>query len=216
MTTSREVLVFVPNLIGYARIILAILSCYYMPIDYVTAGTCYVISGLLDALDGHAARYLNQTSLFGAMLDQLTDRCATACLLITLAMFYPDYAMLFQMSTALDIASHWLHLHSTILSGRTSHKAIDLDENPILHFYYTNRKFLFFMCAGNEMFYTGLYLLFFTPGPTVAGIGLFKLLTVLAAPVAVVKSLISFIHLIAAALNIASLDAAQRDKPKSG
>jgi len=51
-------------------------------------------------------------SLFGAMLDMLTDRCATACLLMTLAMFYPQYAFWFQMSTALDIASHWLHLHT--------------------------------------------------------------------------------------------------------
>jgi len=48
-------------------------------------------------------------SLFGAMLDMLTDRCATACLLM---MFYPQYAFWFQMSTALDIASHWLHLHT--------------------------------------------------------------------------------------------------------
>lgn len=46
--------------VGYGRIILAILSCYYMPADYVAAGACYVISGLLDALDGHAARYYNQ------------------------------------------------------------------------------------------------------------------------------------------------------------
>lgn len=50
-------------------------------------------------------------SLFGAMLDQLTDRCATACLLFVLAMFYPSYALVFQLSTAVDIASHWLHLH---------------------------------------------------------------------------------------------------------
>jgi len=35
------------------------------------------LSGLLDAVDGHAARMLNQSSKFGAMLDMLTDRCAT-------------------------------------------------------------------------------------------------------------------------------------------
>jgi CDP-diacylglycerol--inositol 3-phosphatidyltransferase len=39
------------------------------------------LSGLLDAVDGHAARLLNQSSKFGAMLDMLTDRCATMCLL---------------------------------------------------------------------------------------------------------------------------------------
>ena len=50
----------------------------------------------------------------------------------------------------------------------------------------------------------------------VAGMSLFKVLTWLAAPVAIVKSVISLIHLIAASLNIAALDAVQRDKPKSG
>ena len=30
--------------------------------------------GLLDAVDGHAARLLGQSSKFGAMLDMLTDR----------------------------------------------------------------------------------------------------------------------------------------------
>jgi len=149
-------------------------------------------------------------------LDQLTDRCATACLLMTLAMFYPSYALLFQLSTAIDIASHWLHLHSTILSGKTSHKAVDLSENPILHFYYTNRPFLFFMCGGNELFYTGLYLMHFTSGPIVVGVGLIKILTVISAPIALVKTLISVVHLVAASVNIASLDAAERNKDKQG
>lgn len=48
---------------------------------------------------------------FGAMLDMLTDRCATMCLLVNLALLYPSYTFLFQISMSLDIASHWLHLH---------------------------------------------------------------------------------------------------------
>ena len=47
---------------------------------------------------------------FGAMLDQLTDRAATMCLLVQLANFYPAYMFLFQMSMTIDIVSHWLHL----------------------------------------------------------------------------------------------------------
>lgn len=35
----------------------------------------YVISCLLDAVDGQAARALGQTSKFGAVLDMVTDRC---------------------------------------------------------------------------------------------------------------------------------------------
>lgn len=53
----------------------------------------------------------------------------------------------------------------TLLQGKTSHKFIDMSENPIMRLYYTNRIVLFFMCAGNEAFYAGLYLLYFTEGP---------------------------------------------------
>lgn len=45
------------------------------------------------------------------MLDMLTDRCATMCLLVNLSLLYPSYAFLFQLSMTLDVASHWLHLH---------------------------------------------------------------------------------------------------------
>lgn len=51
---------------------------------------------------------------FGAMLDMLTDRCATMCLLVNLSLLYPSYTFLFQLSMCLDITSHWLHLHRYI------------------------------------------------------------------------------------------------------
>jgi CDP-diacylglycerol--inositol 3-phosphatidyltransferase len=51
------------------------------------------------------------------------------------------------------------------LQGKTSHKFIDLSENPIMRVYYTSKPILFFMCAGNEAFYAALYLLHFTEGP---------------------------------------------------
>ena len=46
---------------GYARVFLALLSFYYMPTDYGIASFCYLLSGFLDAFDGHAARMLNQS-----------------------------------------------------------------------------------------------------------------------------------------------------------
>lgn len=54
---------------------------------------------------------------------------------------------------------------SSTLQGKTSHKFIDMSENPIMHRYYSDRKVLFFMCAGNEAFFASLYLLYFTEGP---------------------------------------------------
>ncbi|XP_008478955.1 CDP-diacylglycerol--inositol 3-phosphatidyltransferase-like [Diaphorina citri] len=47
--------------ICYGRIVLALISFYFMPTHYAIACWCYVISGLLDAIDGHAARYFNQS-----------------------------------------------------------------------------------------------------------------------------------------------------------
>lgn len=49
---------------GYARIVLAILSFYFMPTDYIVAANMYLLSGLLDAFDGHAARYFNQSKFY--------------------------------------------------------------------------------------------------------------------------------------------------------
>lgn len=136
---SENIFLFVPNIIGYVRIILAIISFYFMPTCPKVSIFCYLFSGLLDAFDGHAARYLNQGTKFGAMLDMLTDRCATMCLCVVLSMFYPNWAILFQLSMSLDMASHWLHMHTSMMKGSTSHKTIDLSGNPILRIYYTSR-----------------------------------------------------------------------------
>ncbi|EFA05079.1 CDP-diacylglycerol--inositol 3-phosphatidyltransferase [Tribolium castaneum] len=208
--TDENIFLFVPNLIGYARVILAIISFYYMPSNYVIAVVCYVVSALLDAFDGHAARYFNQSTKFGAMLDQLTDRCGTMGLCAVLAHLYPDYMFWFIVSMCIDIACHWIYLHASILQGKASHKFIDMSENPIMSIYYTNRTVLFWMCAGNEAFYAALYLLYFTQGPTIIGISLFKIIIYLSAPVAIVKSGISLLHLVVASKNIAIIDVNER------
>ncbi|KAJ7940697.1 CDP-alcohol phosphatidyltransferase-domain-containing protein [Mycena leptocephala] len=72
---SENVFLFVPNLIGYTRIILAGLSLHFMSYHPIRCTIAYCVSCLLDAVDGHAARALGQTSKFGAVLDMVTDRC---------------------------------------------------------------------------------------------------------------------------------------------
>jgi CDP-diacylglycerol--inositol 3-phosphatidyltransferase len=59
---------------GYARIVLAALSLYYMKSQPKTCTLLYGISCLLDAADGQAARMLGQSTKFGAVLDMVTDR----------------------------------------------------------------------------------------------------------------------------------------------
>ncbi|KAM9305802.1 CDP-diacylglycerol--inositol 3-phosphatidyltransferase isoform 2-T2 [Gastrophryne carolinensis] len=214
---EENIFLFVPNLIGYARILFAFVAFYFMPTSPLVASTFYLLSGLLDAFDGHAARALNQGTKFGAMLDMLTDRCATMCLLVNLSLLYPSCTLLFQLSMSLDIASHWLHLHSSTLKGSDSHKTIDLSGNPVLRLYYTSRPVLFLMCAGNELFYCMLYLLHFTEGPAggrLGSMGLFRLILWISCPVSLLKSGISLLHLVTASCNMAALDRAERAKKK--
>ncbi|XP_061605289.1 CDP-diacylglycerol--inositol 3-phosphatidyltransferase isoform X2 [Phyllopteryx taeniolatus] len=177
-----------------------------MPCCPIPACFCYMLSALLDAFDGHAARALNQSTQFGAMLDMLTDRCATMCLLVNLALLYPSYAFVFQLSMCLDIASHWLHLHSSTVIGSGSHKNIDLSGNPLLRLYYTNKVVLFLMCLGNELFFCLLYILHHMQQPS----GLIYCALVVSGVVCVLKSSISLVHLVTASQNMAAIDAAQR------
>ena len=49
LSKTENVFLFVPNLIGYGRILLALLSFWFMPTNYVAAAWCYIISGELMA-----------------------------------------------------------------------------------------------------------------------------------------------------------------------
>ena len=101
----------------------------------------YSISCLLDALDGFAARYFQQSTRFGAVLDMVTDRCTTACLLVFLSSAWPRWALLFQGRISLDLASHYMHMYATLTmagSGQ-SHKKIDRSRSRLLHLYYNNK-----------------------------------------------------------------------------
>ncbi|KAI1896344.1 hypothetical protein AGOR_G00093830 [Albula goreensis] len=207
---EENIFLFVPNLIGYARIVLALLAFYFMPWCPVPAVLCYLLSALLDAFDGHAARALNQSTKFGAMLDMLTDRCATMCLLVNLALLYPSYTFLFQLSMSLDVASHWLHLHSSMMKGASSHKTIDLSGNPILRIYYTSKSVLFVMCMGNELFFCLLYIMYHIEEQNVW----LQVLLGVCGVICALKSGISLLHLITASRNMAAIDLADREKER--
>jgi CDP-diacylglycerol--inositol 3-phosphatidyltransferase len=127
--------------LGYARIVLAIASLYYMPLHPRTCSFLYSVSCLLDALDGYAARIYEQSTRFGAVLDMVTDRCTTACLIVFLSSAFPRWAIVFQGLIALDLASHYMHMYATLVVSGTnaSHKSIDESKNWLLRLYYTNK-----------------------------------------------------------------------------
>lgn len=112
-----------------------------MPLHPRTCAVLYSISCLLDALDGHAARVFEQSTRFGAVLDMVTDRCTTSCLLVFLSSAFPRWAILFQALIALDFSSHYMHMYVTLVVGGvdSSHKNIDKSKSWLLNLYYTNK-----------------------------------------------------------------------------
>ncbi|KAJ3559341.1 hypothetical protein NM688_g408 [Phlebia brevispora] len=154
---KENVFLFVPNLIGYSRIILAGLALHFMSYHPKYCTIAYCISCLLDAADGHAARALGQASKFGAVLDMVTDRCTTSALLCYLSSAYPNYTMVFQILITIDFASHYMHMYSSLVTGSRSHKAVRSEVSWFMSVYY-RPTVLFLACAGNELFYVALYL----------------------------------------------------------
>ncbi|KAB8271010.1 phosphatidylinositol synthase [Aspergillus minisclerotigenes] len=162
--TQENVFLFVPNLIGYTRIVFAVASLYYMPLHPRTCSLLYSVSCLLDALDGAAARRLEQSTRFGAVLDMITDRCTTTCLLVFLASAFPRWSIIYQGLIGLDYSSHYIHMYATLAMGgsRQSHKNIDENRPWVMRLYYSNTYVLFTVCALNELFFIALYLLSFS------------------------------------------------------
>ncbi|MCK6418058.1 MAG: CDP-diacylglycerol--glycerol-3-phosphate 3-phosphatidyltransferase [Alphaproteobacteria bacterium] len=78
----------IPTLITLARLalIVPLLICMAIPTSSAawTALALYIVAAISDFLDGWIARFLNQASDFGAMLDQIVDKVFVASVLIML------------------------------------------------------------------------------------------------------------------------------------
>ncbi|CAL9228665.1 unnamed protein product [Arabidopsis halleri] len=116
----------------------------------------YFFSFCCDAVDGWCARKFNQVSTFGAVLDMVTDRVSTACLLVILSQIYRP-SLVFLSLLALDIASHWLQI--TFLSGKASHKDVKYSTSWLFRLYYGNRMFMGYCCVSCEVLYITLLLI---------------------------------------------------------
>lgn len=182
MAAKGSVYGYVPNVIGYLRVVLMFVGFYYAIEERggdhrVTIGT-YMFAQVLDVADGHAARLLDQSSRFGAVLDMVTDRVSTTCFCVILAQLYPEYTIHLCALVALDMFSHWFHMYTAVLLGLTSHKMVD---HWLLRLYYW-RPWLFLVCSGTESWYMCWYTLKFTKGPLVYGVhfveGFFQLCTI--------------------------------------
>jgi len=220
-TYSENVFLFKPNLIGYTRVILAGVSLHFMSYHPIYCTIAYSISCLLDAVDGQVARALGQTSKFGAVLDMVTDRCTTSCLLCYLSSAYPDYAVLFQILIALDFSSHYMHMYSSLVTGSSSHKTVTSDVSGLLKWYYNDSRTLFVLCAGNELFFVSLYLMKWTSTPIGSPAFLndwtfAQLIALLSCPIFLLKNWINLVQLWKASKVLVGVDLAERAMQRSG
>jgi len=114
----------------------------------------YFLAFALDAVDGHVARMVGQESGFGGVLDMVTDRTATAGLvMINLLVEEEDWKRFGWICLCmLDIASHWFHC---IAAAGRHHKSAEATagKNFILRWYYACKPLFFACCIGQELFY---------------------------------------------------------------
>lgn len=145
--------VYVPNLIGYARVVLASIALAYAFEDVPFALGAYFLSFVCDELDGRFARMFDQCSEFGKLLDMVTDRLATAGLLMVLSAKFPEWFFACLALLLLDVGSHWLQMYTSVLASRKSHKDVAANANIILRLYYTDRIFMGVCCVSAEVLY---------------------------------------------------------------
>jgi CDP-diacylglycerol--inositol 3-phosphatidyltransferase len=164
--TTEDVLVYIPNLIGYARIACCLSSFVLMltvPDFWVCSILLYLAGFVGDLIDGWAARRFNQMSSYGGVLDMVTDRCSTLGLLYVLGgeSAYNGvslWRLTFLMLQILDVSSHWTQMHSS-LSLNAHHKSVEgnAGKNFLVRWFYQYYWFFGYLCVGAEFTYALLY-----------------------------------------------------------
>lgn len=213
---NLSVYLYVPNLIGYARVALALFAFTHAFTDWTKFVYAYSLSQILDAADGYAARALNQSSHFGAVFDMVTDRTSTNVLLMILALLYgQQYFLGFAALAILDYASHWVCMCAS--AGNGSHKTMSEDKPWILRVYYRSKVVLFLLCFAQEACLLGLYV--WKAGTSASGVlpqmivSMADGLVMASAPFAVLKQIINVVQLVDAANTIVASEGT-KDKNK--
>ncbi|XP_068747998.1 CDP-diacylglycerol--inositol 3-phosphatidyltransferase-like isoform X1 [Montipora capricornis] len=165
----RKVHLFVPNLIGYARIVLNLLAFYFMlRKPYVTVVLHFTGGFLLDVVDGITARHLDQCSKFGDLLDMLVDRCGRIGMLMGLCVLYPQHLFAFQLVACLEIAGCWSnHYRCALLSNQHQVFQKTRATDPWILKIFFQEPICSFAICGQDTCVAMCYLLHFSPGPTV-------------------------------------------------
>ncbi len=149
------------NIVGYFRLAFLFIGLFVVRAHPVIGASCFISNLILDAVDGHLARMLNQVSAFGAILDYTIDRISFASYAILLATVYPEYMFLLCVCLNLDLASHFFHLKSSHVLNKISHK--DVAGEPLILRLYYKKVILGATCLTHDLFFILLYLYHFFP-----------------------------------------------------
>ncbi|CXJ13976.1 CDP-diacylglycerol--inositol 3-phosphatidyltransferase, putative [Plasmodium berghei] len=155
---NKNVYLYVPNIIGYIRIILALIAFIVCKKNLAVFTLFYGTSQLLDALDGWTARKFNQTSCFGQILDQITDRLSTCILYLLNGSVYDNYIILIGLLMIADIGGHYIHAASCAIAGNKTHKKIE-NGNKLLKLYYEKPSVMVACIIAYESFWVSSYIL---------------------------------------------------------
>lgn len=150
MQTKSSSILFIPNIIGYVRLVSLFISIFLNGYLFIL---CYSFSVGLDYFDGKAARMLNQVSILGGVLDMMVDRVSTAVLAMK-TIHVDSYMHTFMIIYIfLDFLSHMFYFVS-MTYVKMHHKT---HQNLILRFYY-NPTVLKIACCGSELWFIVMYL----------------------------------------------------------
>ena len=152
--SEPNIFLYYANIIDYLRVVFAVWAFTVAKENYWHFIILYFISFTLDGLDGHFARAFDQCSMLGATLDMVIDRVSTAGLLVVCSQLFPDYFHIFIFLIMLDVGSHWLQTHSSLMIGE-GHK--DRPELFWLISFYYKKIPLMTVCLGAELYLLLIY-----------------------------------------------------------
>lgn len=127
---SVPVAFYIPNLLGYARILLSFVGLHFSSTNPTLAAGIWIFSASLDLIDGILARALNQTSSLGILLDIIADNILRTSLWIAASAADPFCRLVGCMIVSLE----WITMISTQLHASQSgiHWKASREQDPWL------------------------------------------------------------------------------------
>jgi CDP-diacylglycerol--inositol 3-phosphatidyltransferase len=142
MMASLPVALYVPNLLGYARIHLVFVGLSYAQQQRAAlAITIWIFSAFLDLFDGMLARKLNQCSKFGIFIDIAADNIIRTVTWVACTLVAHDKPLIVALSATV-ICLEWFTMLTTQLHSKEGgwfHSKGACSKYPaIIQYYFSN------------------------------------------------------------------------------